>query len=454
MSPLPGPLQHPALVVWLLTLATVASAQQSAAPQGRRVTVVFTDRLTVLAPNGLRSVSTRVALPQSSEEQTILSLEISPEPGAIAEEAVGREIASWEPEDGMEFGDQMVARWVCDAVLHPRRSGLPADQVGTLSQVPQAIADEYLIDSSLYALQSDAVRRASAAAVTTPRSIADLLSQLMAFVASTLEYEADGKWDSADIVLARRSGSASEYAIATIALCRLWGVPARYAGGVRCVTGAGFYVDRTWHRWVEAYIPGLGWRGLDPTRATRLGVGPATLGGTPDDILTVSVGDGAPGSLLGHHYLSWHTWAGPEDAARVTRRAWSFGDVPDAVRRRTADLAAQIGSAVTPVQRVAALQLALEIDHPFVLPWLEDLLYHPTARVQATRTMAQIGGTGAVLPLIDSLGHADDAEGDAAVAQVLAGVTGGDLGPDPAAWEAWLSTDAGRAATRGGETRP
>ncbi len=427
----------------------VSAAQPPGAPEGRRVTVVFVDRLTVLAPNGLRGVSTHVALPRSSEEQTVLSLELSPEPEAVVEEAEGREVASWEPQDDMERGDRLVARWTCDAVLHPRRAGLPAEQVGTLSQVPQPIADEFLADSSLYALQSDAVRRASAQAVTESRSVADLLGQLMTYVVSALEYEADGKWDSADLVLSHGTGSATEYSLATIALCRLWGVPARYAGGIRCVPDDGFYIDRTWHRWVEAYVPGLGWRGLDPTRAERLGVGSVTLGGAPDDVLTVSVGDGTAGSLLRLHYLSWHSWVGAEEAARTTRRGWSFAEVPDGVRARTKELKLQLQSAVTPVQRVAALQLAREIDHPFVLPWLEDLLYQPSIRGQAARTMVATGGTRVVLPLIDSLGQADDAEGDSEVARVLEETTGADVGADRAAWEAWLGTAAGRAAARG-----
>ncbi|MGI6351541.1 MAG: hypothetical protein ACOX6M_07575 [Armatimonadota bacterium] len=59
-----------AFATWLWCALTVAvgsgamgvsAAQPSDAPEGRRVTVVFVDRLTVLAPNGRRGVSTRVA---------------------------------------------------------------------------------------------------------------------------------------------------------------------------------------------------------------------------------------------------------------------------------------------------------------------------------------------------------------------------------------------------------
>lgn len=423
----------------------VARTGAAPPPEGRRVTVVFVDRLTVVAPNGLGGISTRAALPQSSEEQTVLSLEVLPEPQAIVDEAEGREVALWEPPDDMECGDRLVVRWTCDAVLHPHRSGLPEDRVGTLSQVPQALADEYLADASLYALQSDAVRNASARAVRSPSSVPNLLAQLLGYVVSALEYESDGRWDSADVVLQRGTGSATEYAWSTIALCRLWGVPARYAGGIRCVQGDGFMVDRSWHRWVEAYIPGLGWRGLDPTRAERLGITPATLGGVPDSVLTVSVGGGSGESLIGQHYLSWHTWAGPDDGARVTRRGWSYSNVPDSVRARTAELTAMVANAVTPVQRVAALKMARDIGHPFALPAIEDLLYQSSIRGEAAEAMVAMGGSQAVVPLVDSLGQPKDTEGDAAVVRVLNQTTGAQLGPDPAAWQQWLRSDAGRS---------
>jgi transglutaminase-like putative cysteine protease len=436
----------------LLTLSLVTAWQPAVSraasePEGRHVTVVFVDRLLVSSPTGLQGVSTRAALPQTTDQQTVASLELIPQPESVSYEGEGREVAYWEPGD-MEPGDSLVVRWTCDAVLHPTRDGMPEDEVGALADVPQEVADRYLTDSSLYALQSEAVRAASARAVTDPKSIRDLLSQLMRHVIETLEYVSDGRWDSADVVLERGTGSASEYGFVTVALCRLWGVPARLAGGVRCVEGDGFYVDRVWHRWVQVFVPGLGWRDLDPVRAERLGLTPTTFGGAPADVLTVSVG-GSQDSLLGSHYMSWHTWNGPDDAAAILRRAWSFADVPAEVREATRELSSRVGSAVSGEQRLHALLTAREIGHPFVLPWVEGLLYHPDVRVEAAKVFIDIGGGRALLPLIDCLGRSGDTEGDDAIGALLGEAAGEGHGGDREAWEAWLATEAGQAVRRG-----
>jgi transglutaminase-like putative cysteine protease len=52
-----------------------------------------------------------------------------------------------------------------------------------------------------------------------------------------------------------------------IAICRGWGVPARYVSGYLFTDrarGDRSDPDHT-HAWVEAYLPSLGWLGFDPT---------------------------------------------------------------------------------------------------------------------------------------------------------------------------------------------
>jgi len=52
-----------------------------------------------------------------------------------------------------------------------------------------------------------------------------------------------------------------------IAICRGWGVPARYVSGYIFTNRAGgdrSDPDHT-HAWVEVYLPSLGWVGFDPT---------------------------------------------------------------------------------------------------------------------------------------------------------------------------------------------
>jgi transglutaminase-like putative cysteine protease len=73
-----------------------------------------------------------------------------------------------------------------------------------------------------------------------------------------------GGWNTAPTVLARGSGSCSEYSFVYIAMCRAAGLPARYVGSV-VMRGDKTSMDDVFHRWVEVYFPGYGWIPVDPS---------------------------------------------------------------------------------------------------------------------------------------------------------------------------------------------
>ena len=69
--------------------------------------------------------------------------------------------------------------------------------------------------------------------------------------------------------LALRSGSCRDYAVFFIALCRTLGLAARFVSGYLHeppAPGISNPLPPTMHAWAEVYLPGAGWRGLDPTR--------------------------------------------------------------------------------------------------------------------------------------------------------------------------------------------
>jgi transglutaminase-like putative cysteine protease len=64
------------------------------------------------------------------------------------------------------------------------------------------------------------------------------------------------------------SGVCQDFAHLMIAVCRYRGVPARYVSGYHFVgdlQGRDADFEQASHAWVEAYVPGAGWLGLDPT---------------------------------------------------------------------------------------------------------------------------------------------------------------------------------------------
>lgn len=69
--------------------------------------------------------------------------------------------------------------------------------------------------------------------------------------------------------IALRRGSCRDYAVLLIALCRSVGLAARFVSGYLHEPPAPDAVNPlppTTHAWAEVYLPGAGWRGLDPTR--------------------------------------------------------------------------------------------------------------------------------------------------------------------------------------------
>jgi len=66
--------------------------------------------------------------------------------------------------------------------------------------------------------------------------------------------------------LARGSGSCRDYAALLIELCRALGIAARFVSGYLYEPPVAGSLPPAMHAWVEVYLPGAGWRGLDPTR--------------------------------------------------------------------------------------------------------------------------------------------------------------------------------------------
>ena len=58
-------------------------------------------------------------------------------------------------------------------------------------------------------------------------------------------------------------GACRDVAVVFMVACRNVGIPARYVSGYQ--TGDAGHTEHDLHAWSEAYLPGAGWRGFDPT---------------------------------------------------------------------------------------------------------------------------------------------------------------------------------------------
>lgn len=68
-----------------------------------------------------------------------------------------------------------------------------------------------------------------------------------------------------DEILEFRSGVCQDFAHVLLQLLRTIGIPSRYVSGYVCPNKNGMRGEGATHAWVEAYIPNLGWVGIDPT---------------------------------------------------------------------------------------------------------------------------------------------------------------------------------------------
>ena len=93
--------------------------------------------------------------------------------------------------------------------------------------------------------------------------LAELVMNTAAYICSNFEYAKHVTLASSPIddLLRERKGVCQDFTHLLIALCRSFGIPARYVSG---------YVHRPnkesqSHAWCEVWLPDLGWCGLDPT---------------------------------------------------------------------------------------------------------------------------------------------------------------------------------------------
>ena len=76
-----------------------------------------------------------------------------------------------------------------------------------------------------------------------------------------------------DLALKAKRGVCQDFAHIMIAICRSWGIPARYVSGYLFTdreAGDRSDPDAT-HAWVEVFLPSLRWIGLDPTNNAEAG---------------------------------------------------------------------------------------------------------------------------------------------------------------------------------------
>lgn len=130
---------------------------------------------------------------------------------------------------------------------------------------------EYLASSPYTIVSDDVVEFAKKLPdVDSAISIYQLLKEISETIYSSFTYEpgATNVHTTVTEILQLKRGVCQDFAHLMIAVCRNKGIPARYISGYHYIGDLqGGHADYTQasHAWVEAYVPGIGWVGLDPT---------------------------------------------------------------------------------------------------------------------------------------------------------------------------------------------
>ena len=105
----------------------------------------------------------------------------------------------------------------------------------------------------------------------SPEPTIDTLVALNSAIHNGIAYERREEGDARPSVetIALRRASCRDFAVLLVDVLRGLGLAARHASGYLCEFGDGEKrAEGALHAWVEVYLPGAGWVGLDPTNGT------------------------------------------------------------------------------------------------------------------------------------------------------------------------------------------
>lgn len=130
-------------------------------------------------------------------------------------------------------------------------------------------------------------------APTRSRPTVETLVELNRSLHENLRYERrdEGPARSSAETLALGSAACRDFAVVAVESLRGLGLAARFASGYLCEPGdAEKRAEGALHAWVEVYLPGAGWIGMDPTNGLFCDHHhlTAAVGADPDDVSPVS----------------------------------------------------------------------------------------------------------------------------------------------------------------------
>jgi hypothetical protein len=230
----------------------------------KRQRLVYTHQFRNYGPGTVVDLDIYLAIPKDLPNQKLVdSPTFIPPPAEIIADRWGQRVAHYHY-DGLLSGGSISVSMSVSAELYKTRYFINPERAGNLSDIPKEISRTYLADDAKYWVYDSLIQRTAKEVIDGETNCYWIGRKIFNYLIDKMHYELTGGWNVAPTVLARGSGSCSEYSFVYIALCRAAGLPARYAGAVT-VRGDDASTDDVFHRWVEIYLPHYGWIPVDPS---------------------------------------------------------------------------------------------------------------------------------------------------------------------------------------------
>lgn len=115
--------------------------------------------------------------------------------------------------------------------------------------------------------EQDAINDIIASIHHSSRSVAAVVEECNNYIYNNFQYikGITSTETTVDEILDHKGGVCQDFAHVLLQLLRTMKIPSRYVSGYICPNKTGMRGEGATHAWVEAWVPGYGWAGIDPT---------------------------------------------------------------------------------------------------------------------------------------------------------------------------------------------
>jgi transglutaminase-like putative cysteine protease len=207
--------------------------------------------------------------PFFSEEQEILQhdLVITNQPDVqVYRDYWGNRVGLFsilEPNNELVIESKLLIRTTRNSAVEPKPESdfihLKAEQLQNLQLIELAKPE--------FISRQDEIQKICDEVYGETRPVAEVIGECCAYVYNNFTYSKGITTieTTVDEILEHQSGVCQDFAHLLLQILRTMEIPSRYVSGYICPHKNGMRGEGATHAWVEAWIPGYGWAGVDPT---------------------------------------------------------------------------------------------------------------------------------------------------------------------------------------------